>query len=161
MNRNKDRAVLAAGLAGIALIVGACAEAAGPNESTVDNGYSEVSTTTTPTTTVAKAAPASTTVAAMDDYPTMEERAMETSFEDNAFLETMEEMGLSHIPDDTLLNAGLATCAFLSTGGDAEILFSEIANDPFQPDIFDGIDNIREMPQVMGAANAIYCPHLG
>lgn len=82
---------------------------------------------------------------------------MATKSEDDIFLEVLEQQGLGHIPDEVALNAGFATCAFLASGGDAEELFGEIANDPFQPDIFPGIDNIREMPQVMGAANGVYC----
>lgn len=44
-DRMKNRAILAGGIAAIALVVAACADAAGPNESTVDNGYTEVQIT--------------------------------------------------------------------------------------------------------------------
>lgn len=159
MKRNKDRAVLAAGLVALALVAGACAEAAGPNESTVDNGYEEVQYTPTSTT----AAPASDedygVYRPLSDPTTRTTAKAATDTLDEKFLDLMDEMGLGHIPDDLALNAAVATCGYLAGGNDPEDLFEEIANDPFAPDVIEGIDNVRELPQTMGAASGIFCPY--
>ena len=172
MNRNKDRAVLAAGLVALALVAGACAEAAGPNESTVDNGYSEVRSTSTST----KAAPAAGTYSAPEyepDYLTVDEAidivgnggsikpgdVKATTEMDDLYINYLDDNGIS-LSEDEALRSAVTACSFLMQGGDTDQLWLEIANDPYSPDIIPGVDNSDELPTLMGAAVGAYCPEL-
>lgn len=168
MKHNKDRAVLAAGLVALALVAGACAEAAGPNESTVDNGYEEVQYT-----------PASATVAPASDAPEPDYLTVleaidivgnggsiqpgdvkATTGVDDLYTTYLDENGIS-LSEDKALRSAVTACSFLMQGGDATELWAEIANDPYSPDIIPGVDNASELPVVMGAATGAYCPELG
>lgn len=176
MKRNKDRAVLAAGLVALAMVAGACAEAAGPNESTVSNGYEEVQHTPTSTTVapVADRSTSTTSVAPEPDYLTVLEAidivgnggsvqpgdVKATTDIDNLFIAYMDEKGIS-LSEDEALRSAVTTCSFLMQGGDVQELWAEIANDPYAPDIIPGVDNVSELPVLMGAASGAYCSHLG
>lgn len=176
MKRNKDRAVLAAGLVALAMVAGACAEAAGPNESTVDNGYEEVQHTPT-STAVAPAANRSTSttsIAPEPDYLTVLEAidvvgnggtikpgdVKATTDLDSVYIAYLEGKGIS-LSEDEALRSAVTTCSFLMQGGDVEQLWVEIAADPYSPDIIPGVDNVSELPVLMGAAAGAYCKHLG
>ena len=171
MKHNKDRAVLAAGLVALALVAGACAEAAGPNESTVDNGYEAVqytpTSTTTSRTTSAKA------VASEPDYLTVLEAidivgnggsiqpgdVKATTDMDDIFIAYLDDNGIS-LSEDKALRSAVTACSFLMQGGDVQELWAEVADDPYSPDIIPGVDNVSELPTLMGAAVGAYCPEL-
>lgn len=172
MKRNKDRAVLAAGLIALAMVAGACAEAAGPNKSTVDNGYSEVQSTTASTT----VAPAADTYSATEyepDYLTVSEAidivgnggsiqpgdVKATTELDDLYINYLDDNGIS-LTDDQALRSAVTACSFLMKGGDVDQLWVEIASDPYAPDIIPGVDNSNDLPVVMGAAVGAYCPEL-
>lgn len=172
MKRNKDRAVLAAGLAALALVVGACAEAAGPNESTVDNGYEEVQYT--PTSSTTSRTTSTKSVASEPDYLTVLEAidivgnggsiqpgdVKATTDTDGLYIAYLDGKGIS-LSEDEALRAAVTTCSFLMQGGDTQELWAEIANDPYSPDIIPGVDNASELPTLMGAATGAYCSELG
>lgn len=172
MKRNKDRAVLAAGLIALAMVAGACAEAAGPNESTVDNGYSEVRSTSASTT----VAPAADTYSATEDEPdylTVDEAidivgnggsiqpgdVKATTEMDDIYIAYLDDNGIS-LSEDEALRSAVTACSFLMQGNDFEDLWAEVASDPYAPDIIPGLDNSNELPVVMGAAVGAYCPEL-
>lgn len=175
MKHNKDRAVLAAGLVALVLVAGACAEAAGPNESTVDNGYEEVQYTPTSTAAapIADRSTSTTSVASEPDYLTVREAidivgnggsiqpgdVKATTDIDDLFINYLDENGIS-LSEDKALRSAVTACSFLMQGGDVQELWAEIADDPYSPDIIPGVDNVSELPTVMGAAVGAYCPEL-
>lgn len=176
MKINKVRITLTAAVVGLALAAGACAEAAGPNESTVDNGYEEVQYTPTSTapSPVADRPTSTTSVASEPDHLSVLEAidivgnggtiqpgdVKATTDIDVLFIAYLNENGIS-LSEDEALRSAVTTCSFLMQGGDTNELWAEIANNPYSPDIIPGVDNSTELPTLMGAATGAYCPHLG
>lgn len=77
--------------------------------------------------------------------------------DDEVYLDYLNSEGLTH-SDSLLLDAAWVTCEFHKDGGDVDELWFEIGASPYAPDIIPGIDNVDELPVVMGAATAVYCP---
>lgn len=77
--------------------------------------------------------------------------------EDEVYLEYLDEEGFTQ-SDDLLLTAAQVTCQFHREGGSVDQLWVEIAMNPYDSDVIPGVDNVDELPTLMGAATAVYCP---
>lgn len=162
---NKDRAILAAGIAVLALVAGACADAVGPNESTVASSSSPVSTTTTAT-----SEPKITPVTEPDEVigsksssPVSQAAAEDdilgipnTSVIDMAALATLNNMGVYCPSDDACLNAVASVCMYKSMGYTSNDLYVELAMDPYAEQIMPPFSN-DDIPYFFGVAEGGYC----
>lgn len=160
MKSNKVRMTLAAVLVGLSMVAGACASQSDPYRFVNEDMESTSSAAIQPVTESDRVIGGdSSTYTTTHRKPSSNSPG--SSMADRPYLKVLDDHGLGHIPDDLAFTAATATCGFLEEGNSPEQLFNEIAGDLFAPDIITGIDNIRELPYVMGAANGAYCPHLG
>lgn len=157
MKRNKDRAILAAGLVALAMVAGACAEAAGPNESTVTNDK-PVSASSTTSTTKSTTSTAPTTTYSAASQADVEEDALEISGNsslDQAALATFRQVGVSCPSDDECIAAVQSACVMQDMGYTSEDIYLEIAMFP-EEQVLPGFPN-SAIPHIFGVANGGYC----
>lgn len=146
---NKDRAILAAGLVALTFVAAACADAVGPNESTVTSSPSTVEASP-----VVESVNTSTTSATAT--PRATEAELTPQMLDEAALRTLDTVGVYCPSDAQCLSAVATVCAYKSLGYTSEDLYMELAINPDIEQIMPPFSN-DDIPYFFGVAEGGYC----